>query len=152
MRFQTMGNLNDPLIIMLPGSFCPSISLKYLYENLSDTYQILLPESNGHDENSTFTSRKEEAKAIVAYIQKEQIKKVKIIYGQSMGAEIGIELLHQLLKENMEVEYCFFDGSPCTKLPCLYKKLMYLVFKKFLNGMKNKSLEEVLRSKIIKKF
>ena len=75
MRVQTIGNLNDPLIIMLPGTFCPSISLKYVYEKLSDTYQILLPEYNGHDENSTFTSRKEEAKAIVAYIQKEQIKK-----------------------------------------------------------------------------
>ncbi len=75
MKFQTVGNVNDPLIIMLPRSFCPSISLKYLYENLSDTYQILLPEYNGHDENSIFTSRKKEAKEIVAYIQKEQIKR-----------------------------------------------------------------------------
>lgn len=116
MKFQTMGNVNNPLIIMLPGSFCPSSSLKYLYENLSDTYQILLPEYNGHDENSTFTSRQKEAKEIVEYIQKEQIKKIKMVYGQSMGAEIGIELFHQFLQENMEVEYCFFDGAPCTKL------------------------------------
>lgn len=81
MRFQTIGNLNDPLIIMLPRSFCPSISLKYLYKNLSDTYQILLPEYNGHDENSTFTSRKKEAKEIVAYIPKRTNKKVKMFYG-----------------------------------------------------------------------
>lgn len=107
MRFKTMGNLNDPLIIMLPGSFCLSISLKYLYENLSDTYQILLPEYNGYDENSTFTSRKEEAKAIVAHIQKEQIKKVKMVYAQSMGAKIGIELLHQLLQEILKLNTVF---------------------------------------------
>ena len=54
MRFQTIGNLNDPLIIMLPGTFCPSISLKYVYEKLSDAYQILLPENNGHDEKKYF--------------------------------------------------------------------------------------------------
>ena len=65
MKFQTMGNLNDPLIIMLPGSFCLSISLKYVYKKLSDGYQILLPEYNGHDEKSTFTSRKNEAKEII---------------------------------------------------------------------------------------
>ena len=107
MRFQTMGNLNDPLIIMLPGSFCPSSSLKYLYENLSDTYQILLPEYNGHDENSTFSSRQKEAKEIVEYIQKEQIKKIKMIYDQSMGAEIGIELFHQLLQEILKLNTVF---------------------------------------------
>lgn len=54
MRFQTIGNLKDPLIIMLPGSFCSSISLKYVYEKLSDAYQILLLEYNGYDEKKYF--------------------------------------------------------------------------------------------------
>lgn len=74
MSFQTIGNLNDLLIIMLPGAFCLSISLKYVYKKLSDAYQILLPEYDGHDEKSTFTSRKNEAKEIIDYIQKENIK------------------------------------------------------------------------------
>ena len=41
---------------------------------------------------STFTSRKKDIRVIVAYIQKENIKNIKMIYGQSMGAKIGIEL------------------------------------------------------------
>ncbi len=132
MRVQTIGNLNDPLIIMLPGTFCPSISLKYVYEKLSDAYQILLPENNGHDENSTFTSRKKDVRVIVAYIQKENIKNIKMIYGQSMGAKIGIELYQQLLEKQITIESCFFDGASCTKLPWLNRKVMYPIFKTFL--------------------
>lgn len=50
MKFQTIGNPNDSLIIMLPGSFCPSSGLNYLYEKLKDDYCIVLVEYNGHYE------------------------------------------------------------------------------------------------------
>ena len=39
-----------------------------------------------------------------------------MIYGQSRGAKIGIELYQQLLEKQITVESCFFDGAPCTKL------------------------------------
>ena len=75
-----------------------------------------------------------------------------MIYGQSMGAKIGIELYQQLLEKTNYCRILFFDGAPCTKLPWLNRKVMYPIFKTFLNRMKNKRLEEVLRSKMIKKF
>ena len=75
-----------------------------------------------------------------------------MIYGQSMGAKIGIELYQQLLEKQITIESCFFDGASCTKLPWLNRKVMYPIFKTFFNRMKNKRLEEVLRSKMIKKI
>ena len=33
MKFEIIGNLNNPLIMMLTGSFYPSSGLKYLYEH-----------------------------------------------------------------------------------------------------------------------
>lgn len=152
MKFQTIGNPNDSLIIMLPGSFCPSSGLNYLYEKLKDDYCIVLVEYNGHYENSTFSSRQNEAKGIVEYIQKQNIHTIKMIYGQSMGAEIAIELFKQLEKTNINVDYCFLDGAPCIKLPYLYKKFMHFKFNQILKMMKKKEVDQILNMKLIKKI
>lgn len=152
MKFQTIGNPNDSLIIMLPGSFCPSSGLNYLYEKLKDDYCLILPEYNGHYENSTFTTRQNEAKEVVEYIQKQNIHTIKMIYGQSMGAEIAIELFKQLEKTNINVDYCFLDGAPCIKLPYLYKKFMHFKFNQILKMMKKKEVDQILNMKLIKKI
>ena len=152
MKFQTIGNPNDSLIIMLPGSFCPSSGLNYLYEKLKDDYCIVLVEYNGHYENSTFSSRQNEAKGIVEYIQKQNIHTIKMIYGQSMGAEIAIELFKQLEKTNIDVDYCFLDGASCIKLPYLYKKFMYFKFNQILKMMKKTDVDHILNMKLIKKI
>lgn len=152
MKFQTIGNPNDSLIIMLPGSFCPSSGLNYLYEKLKDDYCIVLVEYNGHYENSTFSSRQNEAKGIVEYIQKQNIHTIKMIYGQSMGAEIAIELFKQLEKTNINVDYCFLDGAPCIKLPYLYKKFMHFKFNQILKMMKKTDVDQILNMKLIKKI
>ena len=145
MKFEIIGNLNNPLIMMLTGSFYPSSGLKYLYEKLKDEY-------NGHYENSTFTTRQNEAKELIEYIQKQNVHTIKMIYGQSMGAEIAIELFKQLEKTNISVEYCFLDGTPCIKLPYLYKKFMYFKFNQILKMMKKKDVDQILNMKLIKKI
>lgn len=152
MKFEIIGNLNNPLIMMLTGSFYPSSGLKYLYEKLKDDYCLILPEYNGHYENSTFTTRQNEAKELIEYIQKQNVHTIKMIYGQSMGAEIAIELFKQLEKTNISVEYCFLDGTPCIKLPYLYKKFMYFKFNQILKMMKKKDVDQILNMKLIKKI
>lgn len=152
MKFEIIGNLNNPLIMMLTGSFYPSSGLKYLYEKLKDDYCLILPEYNGHYENSTFTTRQNEAKELIEYIQKQNVHTIKMIYGQSMGAEIAIELFKQLEKTNISVEYCFLDGTLCIKLPYLYKKFMYFKFNQILKMMKKKDVDQILNMKLIKKI
>lgn len=152
MKFEIIGNLNNPLIMMLTGSFYPSSGLKYLYEKLKDDYCLILPEYNGHYENSTFTTRQNEAKELIEYIQKQNVHTIKMIYGQSMGAEIAIELFKQLEKTNISVECCFLDGAPCIKLPNFYKKIMYFKFNQILKMMKKKDVDQILNMKLIKKI
>ena len=113
---------------------------------------MILPEYNGHYENSTFTTRQNEAKEVVEYIQKQNIHTIKMIYGQSMGAEIAIELFKQLEKTNINVDYCFLDGAPCIKLPYLYKKFMHFKFNQILKMMKKKEVDQILNMKLIKKI
>ena len=152
MRFQTLGDSSKPVVIMLPGSFCKSVSLRYLYEKLAVDHCIILPEYNGHYENSTFTTRQNEAGEIKEYIQKKGIDRIRMLYGQSMGAEITIELLRQLIDAHIEADHIFLDGAPCIKLPPLYKKVMYLKFKSMINMIRKKDVDLILNGSLMKKF
>lgn len=152
MHIQTVGDCGKPVIVMLTGSFCQSTSLKYLYERFKDNYYIILPEYNGHYANSTFTTRQNEAKEIVDYLQKYNIPHIKMLYGQSMGAEVTIELFRQLQEKNIAVDHCFMDGVPCIKLSLLYKKIMYLKFKSMINIVKKRNIDSILNGSLFKKF
>ena len=68
LKFYTYGKINNPVIVMLPGSFCPSKALDYLYNDLKDDYCIITGDYNGHYENSVFTTRQKEAGEIAAYL------------------------------------------------------------------------------------
>ena len=129
---------------MLPGSFCLSASLAYLYEKLQGDYCILLPEYNGHYAGSAFTTRRGEAAEVAAYLQAHSMQRVCLLYGQSMGAEVGIELYRQLLDNGVAVDHCLFDGAPCISLPGFYKKFMYCIFKRILDKVRGKSVNDVL--------
>lgn len=137
---------------MLTGSFCQSASLKYLYERLKNDYYIILPEYNGHYANSIFTTRQNEAKEIADHLQEYGISHVKMLYGQSMGAEVAIELFRQLQEKSIEVDNCFLDGAPCIKLSSLYKKVMYLKFKSMIGMIKKRDIDSLLNGNLLKKF
>lgn len=152
MKVNTYGNRENKKIIMLSGSFCNGKSMEYLYSELKKDYYIIVPEYNGHYENSTFTTRQNEAKEIVDYVKENKLDFIDMIYGQSMGAEIGIELLYQLIKSNINVGKCFYDGAPCIKLSYLYKKFMYFKFKTLVGMLKGKDIEEVIKWKFLNSF
>lgn len=150
MRFNLFGKIDNPVVIMLPGSFAPGNSMEKIYNNIKDEFYIIVPEYTGHYENSTFSTRKEEAEKIKQFIIENKITNIKLIYGQSMGTEIGMELLDNLLKSNIKVEKAFFDGAPFIKLSYLYKKFMYFKFKTMINMFRNKTIDEVMDWKFLK--
>lgn len=152
MKFYTYGERSKPIIVMLGGSFCPACSMAYLYEELARDYCVIVPEYNGHYEGTTFTTRQGEAREAAGYLLAQGIGTVKLIYGMSMGAEVGIELLHQLLLQGVEVQNAFWDGAPCIKLSKAYKEFMYVKFKTMLNMLRDKSADEVIRWKFLDKF
>ena len=153
MKFNEFGNKEKPVIIMLSGSFVPGESMKNIYDILKKDFFIIVPDYNGHYENSgTFTTRYNEAEEVKKFLIDNEIKKVDLIYGQSMGTEIGMELLSRLLKEKIEVNKAWFDGAPYIKLSYFYKKFMYFKFKTMINMFRNKSIDEVMNWKFLKQF
>lgn len=153
MRFNKFGDQNAPTIVMLSGSFVPAKSMDNIYDELKENYYIIVPDYNGHYKNSgTFTTRYNEAKEIKKFLIDSGINNIDLIYGQSMGCEIGMKLLKQLLNENISVGKAWFDGAPFIKLSFLYKKFMYFKFKTMINMFRNKTTDEVMNWKFFKKF
>lgn len=152
MKFHTLGDDGLPVIIMLPGSFSPGKSLSYLYDDLKNSFRTIIVDYNGHYNDSTFTTRQGEAKEIADYIKKNSISNIKMIYGQSMGGEVSIELLRQLLKAGVNVEKLLVDGAPCIRLGKFYKRFMYLKFKTMISMIKERNIEDVINWKFLNQF
>ena len=116
MKIDTFGNNTNPVIIMLPGSFYPGSGLEYLYSNMCNDYYIIVPTYNGHYEGSSnFTTRENEATEIKDYLLLNGILHIKMIYGQSMGSEIGLELWRQLTECGVMSDKLFVDGGPMVQ-------------------------------------
>lgn len=153
MRFDIFGNRNKPVIIMLPGSFCPAESMKNLYDKLCSDFYVIAVTYNGHYEGSKdFTSRQGEAAEILQYLNDCGIGEIKMIYGQSMGAEIGIEILRQLSDNGISVQKAFFDGAPCIKMTRISKAFMLIKFRSLVQMVRTKPIDAIVKIPLVKKF
>jgi pimeloyl-ACP methyl ester carboxylesterase len=152
MRFHTFGNKENPVMVMLSGSLCLSTSMSYLYDIWQEDFYIIAPDYNGYDGNSTFSTRQQEAKEVVLYLKEQGLTRIKMVYGQSMGAEIAIELVHQLLEADITVDKVFLDGAPCIKLPKVYKAVVRLIFLKMLHMLRDKKADDVMNIRFVKQL
>lgn len=152
MRFDVYGEDSKPVVVMLAGSFCGGQCLDYLYDKLKG-YRIIVPTYNGHYEGSKdFTSRAGEASEICERLIGLGILDIQMIYGQSMGAEVGMELYRQVSAAGISVQSLFFDGAPMIKLSPAYKAFMKFKFASMIKMFKGKTADEALKAPIIKKI
>lgn len=92
MRIHTCGEERAPVVIMLPGSFCNADTMMNIIMELEAEFHILAVDYNGQYAGSEmpFTSRRGEAEEIIRYLREHAISSVALVYGQSMGGEMGI--------------------------------------------------------------
>ena len=154
MRIHTYGESNDPVMIMLPGSFCNADTMANIISKLEAEFRVLAVDYNGQYAGSEkpFTSRSGEAGEIIRYLRGHSISSVALVYGQSMGGEMGMELLSQLKKNGIAVGAAFFDGGPFLRFPKAVSKLLGNKFKTIVGKLRGKTLEEALRDPTIVKF
>ena len=154
MRIHTYGEKDAPVVIMLPGSFCNADTMANIIGRLESEFGILAVDYNGQYAGSEqpFTSRGGEAEEIIRYCQDHSISSVALIYGQSMGGEMGMELLSQMKKNGIAVNAAFFDGGPFLRFPKAVSKLLGNKFKTIVGNLRGKTLEEALREPTIVKF
>ena len=144
MKFKILGEKGNPVIVMLTGSFCPGECLDYIYSRMKD-YYIIIPTYNGHYKDSKdFTTRENEAREIREYLCELGVEHIQMIYGQSMGTEVGMELYKQLANEGIKVQNLFFDGAPMIQLSVPYKAFMRFKFGTMIKMFRDKSIDEAM--------
>ena len=154
MRIHSHGEEQKPVIVMLPGSFCNADTMANIIEKLESEFHILAVDYNGQYEGSEkpFTSRCGEAEEIIRYLREHGISSVALVYGQSMGGEMGMELLSQMKKNSIAAGAAFFDGGPFLRFPKAVSKMLGNKFKTIVGNLRGKTLEEALKEPTIVKF
>lgn len=154
MRIHTRGDERAPVVIMLPGSFCNADTMENIIAELETAFHVLAVDYNGQYAGSEkpFTSRRGEAEEIIRYLREHALSSVALVYGQSMGGEMGMELISQLRKNDIEVNAAFFDGGPFLRFPKVVSRLLGNKFKAIVGNQRGKTLEEALREPTIVKF
>lgn len=150
MRFDVVGSKKGPVVVMLTGSFCPGECLDYLYNRMMDLH-IIVVTYNGHYKGSKdYTTRQQEAAEICDYLQTQGIHDIRMIYGQSMGAEVGMELYWQLTAQGIQVRNLFWDGAPMIRLSPAYKAFMRFKFSKMMAMCRNHTADDILNMGLVK--
>ena len=154
MRIHTYGEERAPVVIMLPGSFCNADTMMNIIMELEAEFHILAVDYNGQYAGSEmpFTSRRGEAEEIILYLREHAISSVALVYGQSMGSEMGMELISQMKKDGIAIGAAFFDGGPFLRFPKIVSKLLGNKFKTIVGHLRGKTLEEALREPTIVRF
>ena len=154
MKIHTFGEKDRPVVIMLPGSFCNADTMADIIKRLETEFYILAVDYSGQYAGSEkpFSSRSGEAGEIIRYLREHAISSAALVYGQSMGGEIGMELLSQMKKKHIAAGAAFFDGEPFLRFPGAVCGLLGSKFKTIAGNLRGRTLEEALREPAIVKF
>ena len=97
MIIRTLGNNENPVIIMIPGMFCTYEMPGIIAEYLKDDFCILLPTLDGHHkEEPIYHSKQEDARKIIEWLHENDIKRIALLQGTSMGAELALEVASKI--------------------------------------------------------
>lgn len=144
MLFETIGNKDNPVVLMLNGSFSTGKGLSGIADKIADSYYVILPTYDGHHENGgIFTTREDQAKKIIDYLTENNINHLTLLQGVSMGAEIALTVFSMLGENKIEVDYCLFDGGPFYHFPWLMRMFMRAKFRRFVHQAQTGTLDEI---------
>lgn len=121
MKFQTMGNKKNPVILFFHAMGVTGESSYRVATYLKDKYFCVMPTSTVYCRNQNYQSKQDEIHQIEKYLQKQGIEKIALVVASSIGADLGITFLSQT---KIPIEHTFFDGGQFAQIPKLTRKIM----------------------------
>ena len=106
-----VGTQNEKVCLLIHPSLVYWDYFEYVVPYLEDDYHVLIPSLPGYDKEnpeSNFTSIEQIAAGIEQWLYENNITKVDVIYGCSMGGSI---VLKMLANQNVKIENAFIDGG-----------------------------------------
>lgn len=124
MRIETMGDPGAPAMLFIPGMLCTAESVRLFARHMRTEGFFILPTLSGHYADAPdYGSKEQEAAQLISWLQERGIRRLALLQGSSMGAEVAMEVLRQA-RGRIDVERCFFDGGPFFHFPWLFRRVM----------------------------
>lgn len=139
MRINTYGEESLPKILALHPMLANGASMVQLAGQLRENSCIIAPDLSGQGKDTgDFESPEKEADALWAYLQEKGWLDIRLVYGASLGAAVGLELLS---KPGLKVHTAVFDGCPLYREAAVLRWLLTKVFlKKYRKAVSNPGL------------
>lgn len=125
MKFYEFGEKNNKTIMCLPGNFMTHRQFEKIVPLLEKEYHVITVSFDGYDETgeTTYTTAREQAEKLAAYIRSQLNGKIDLVYGESLGS-IPAAYLTQL--KDIEVGGVILSGA---------EYMNYGIFNKLAIGM-----------------
>lgn len=126
MIIQTYGDEKKPKLLALHPMMSDGASMAQLAGKLRESCCIISPDLSGQGHDSgVFECAEKEAETLYAYLKERDWLELQLVYGASLGAAVGIELL---AKPGLRVHTAVFDGCPLFRNAPVLRRIMTRVF------------------------
>jgi len=153
MKFETVGEPESPVIVLMCGSFMTGQGMMGIAERLADDYRVICPTYDGHyPGGGTFDSRESQAQGVVRHLEREGIEAVRVIGGVSMGAEVVLDLAAMVEGQpapSVNVGRYLLDGGPFFRFPALMRWVMRRKFLGMVRMGRERPAEDMLRNPFV---
>ncbi len=98
------------VLLLHPMLATAQMMQKLLAEPMGSSFRYIIPDFSGHGEaaDSDYQSAAKEAQQLSEYIKKQNISKIQLAFGASMGGAVLMELLHD---PEIQINRLFFEGA-----------------------------------------
>lgn len=142
MKVKTLGNMQNPAILMIPGMFCTSDMPEIVGRYLQEDFFLILPTLDGHHkEEPVYHDMQTDGQKIVSWLEDNHISRLAMLQGTSMGAEVALEVAKQLA---LPVDTYLFDGGPFFHFPQFFRAIMAKKFMMFMAMVKGKDKDQAI--------
>ena len=121
MKFQTMGDSNNPVILFFHAMGVTGESSCRVAEYLQEKYFCVMPTSTVYCPDQNYISKQEEIHQVEEFLRKKGVEKIALVVASSIGADLGITFL---ARTKFPVEHTFFDGGQFAQIPKGTRKIM----------------------------
>lgn len=110
MKFYESGNINNPVIFLIPGTCCHYTLFNKVVPSLRERFYTVVVSFDGFDEHekTEYISMEEETKKIENYIKEKFNNHISCIYGCSLGGSFASYLVQ---RNNIKVDHIILGSS-----------------------------------------
>lgn len=121
MRFQTLGNENNPTILFFHAMGVTGASSERVAAHLQDHYFCIMPTSTVYCEGQTYISKQDELAQVEKYLADAGIDRLELVVASSLGADLATTFLATTA---LPIGHVFFDGGQFAQIAPGTRRIM----------------------------